>query len=405
MRRRILGLMLSLFGATQIANAAECPLDRTVFKETNGSREFVAERVAVNYRYLCLDGADYDKRTYSRPQKDISKTCKQPDSDRGMYIGPFGDQIIEGKLDGAKVYAVLSISKGTPCCSWYDYQGTDETITVRIKEWLASTDMPLITLGSHSDAIQTDDAPSSRRRSPLDGGKFVPTRCRPPALNEQFPQASTAPVERTKHESTDGSIEVKPPTITTPEQFRESAVKGNAVAAHLNTICGLTDDGEQIANPTLLVACPQIVIRLAESVLLTAEAAKARAGASCKADDWYSDFHRKLLEQQASHLARASKLAIWMRTSAISVEGRNELPSSITEAAVRIFRSSADVELSFGDAALKAGCVDVADAKYRGILTRYHQDFMSSHRQRAQVGIDDARAKRSAILCRLVNYC
>ena len=53
-------------------------------------------------------------------------------------------------------------------------------------------------------------------------------------------------------------------------------------------------------------------------------------------------------------MAKANKLAVWMRTSAVSIEGRNELPGKITETSVRIFRSSADVELSYGDTALKA---------------------------------------------------
>jgi hypothetical protein len=46
------------------------------------------------------------------------------------------------------------------------------------------------------------------------------------------------------------------------------------------------------------------------------------------------------------------------------------------------------------DAALSAGCLDLADKGYRAILEEYNRPGDQAIRDRAKVGIDDVRAKR-----------
>lgn len=181
------------------------------------------------------------------------------------------------------------------------------------------------------------------------------------------------------------------------------AQNGNAI----NAICGISDDGDSIASPARLIACPEMATKFEQSVLKDVSAERAGlASAACNSEQWNNlDKYRDALQQVAIDLARAKKLADWMRTSAVSIEGRDELPHKMADTSIRIFRSSADVELSFGDTALRAGCLDVADTQYRRVLTHYNQGFMTSHRQRAQVGIDDVRARRTGFLCKLANYC
>jgi hypothetical protein len=45
------------------------------------------------------------------------------------------------------------------------------------------------------------------------------------------------------------------------------------------------------------------------------------------------------------------------------------------------------------DAALLAGCLDIADTKYKEILTTFTRAVDQAVRDRAKVGIDDVRAK------------
>ena len=52
------------------------------------------------------------------------------------------------------------------------------------------------------------------------------------------------------------------------------------------------------------------------------------------------------------------------------------------------------VQLDFADAALEKGCLDVADKEYREIIKTYTARYDGPARQRAQIGIDDIRAKR-----------
>jgi hypothetical protein len=60
-------------------------------------------------------------------------------------------------------------------------------------------------------------------------------------------------------------------------------------------------------------------------------------------------------------------------------------------------------QLGLADLALKVGCVDIADANYRDLLNSYGQSRAVS--ARAQLGIDDVRAKRSSIMCSWFGRC
>jgi hypothetical protein len=139
-----------------------CRLDQIVFKDNKSGRHFVAERVAVDYFYLCEDSAT---KRYSRPQKQF-KDC----------YGPLGYTIIEGKLDRAKAYAVYTVIKGAPCCHWQSYLGRLEKPAPKVREWLRADDIPAIELNSEWYTISS--SPDSPDSGPMKDGEFVPSVCR-----------------------------------------------------------------------------------------------------------------------------------------------------------------------------------------------------------------------------------
>jgi hypothetical protein len=137
-----------------------CRLDQIVFNDSKRGRQFVAERVAVDYAYLC--GHLVTKR-YSRPQEP-PENCS----------GPYGDTIIEGKLDGAKAYAVYTDTKALPCCQWQTFFAHQKKPKVR--EWLGPDDVPVIHLDDRRYTISS--APGQPDRGPMRDGEFVPSVCR-----------------------------------------------------------------------------------------------------------------------------------------------------------------------------------------------------------------------------------
>jgi hypothetical protein len=57
-------------------------------------------------------------------------------------------------------------------------------------------------------------------------------------------------------------------------------------------------------------------------------------------------------------------------------------------------RASADGQLIVADVARKASCLDFADATYRDVIATFIGMGYVSHRQRAEIGIDDVREAR-----------
>ena len=164
MRVFLLAMIVNLSGPA-LADG-QCPLDRTVFKDTAAGREFVAQRVAVDYQYLCSQsGSD---RHYSVPQKNLGQDCE----------GPFGETIIEGLLDGKKAYVIYNVTKANPCCAWYSYLENDQEVPVKVKEWLSPVEVPVITLGDEWYTIESPDPPFPPDQGPMAGGHFAPTNCR-----------------------------------------------------------------------------------------------------------------------------------------------------------------------------------------------------------------------------------
>jgi hypothetical protein len=51
-------------------------------------------------------------------------------------------------------------------------------------------------------------------------------------------------------------------------------------------------------------------------------------------------------------------------------------------------KAAAEIALTVADDAFKAGCLTLADEMYRRTLKAFPQDFLTSQRQRAQIGID-----------------
>ena len=152
--------------ANPVLAAVQCPLDRIVFKDAESGREFIAQRVAVDYQYLC-DGNKLSMH-YSRPQKQLEEEC----------AGPYGKTILQGLLDGEKVYAIYTVEKAVPCCAWYSYSGDDRQVAAEVKGWLHPAEVPLIELG---DEWYTIGSPNDPYRptdpGPMGGGRFVPTSC------------------------------------------------------------------------------------------------------------------------------------------------------------------------------------------------------------------------------------
>jgi hypothetical protein len=161
MLKRMLIVMALSAGA---ARGAECPLDQVIFRDEPSKREFAAERVALNYVYLCGE-----KFVSASRERSALKQCR----------GPYGDTIIEGFLGGEKVYAVYTVIKGSPCCSWESYIGTNTEVLKRVKEWLPSGTGPRIELGSEWYTI-ADGPVEGRVHGPLGGATFVPVVCRKP---------------------------------------------------------------------------------------------------------------------------------------------------------------------------------------------------------------------------------
>ena len=74
---------------------------------------------------------------YSRPQKQLEEEC----------AGPYGKTIIQGLLDGEKVYAIFTVEKAVPCCASISYSGNNRPVATEVKEWLHPAEVPLIELG------------------------------------------------------------------------------------------------------------------------------------------------------------------------------------------------------------------------------------------------------------------
>lgn len=85
---------------------------------------------------------------------------------------------------------------------------------------------------------------------------------------------------------------------------------------------------------------------------------------------------------------------------------RSEL-SSVKELSTtfdRIVKFGAEMLLTTGDLALRAGCRDQADRNYRAVLTSFLSEDMSAYRERARVGIEDVRNSRG-LFCRVMGRC
>jgi hypothetical protein len=126
---------------------------------------------------------------------------------------------------------------------------------------------------------------------------------------------------------------------------------------------------------------------------------KGIAGSSCSSPNWNSGvgYEKELLGLVSIMEPRAGEYGRLVR-DAESKLMFDQMFSPVESS----MRSAAEVTLSVGDEALRVGCLDIADAQYRHALSTYS---IANYMQRAQVGIDDVRVRRSAIMCRLFGYC
>lgn len=162
---RVLAALLVAAAGFEPALAAKCPMDRTTFVEKGSKAEFVAERVAVQYRYLCRGGrAD---KVHSSPKKRLAQHCR----------GPFGETYLSGMLAGKPVIAVYTVEAAAPCCFWRSYAADDTEIRSKRLRWL-KTDVPTLELGDEWYTIGPDNPPWPADKGPLAGGIYVPMQCR-----------------------------------------------------------------------------------------------------------------------------------------------------------------------------------------------------------------------------------
>jgi hypothetical protein len=143
--------------------AAECSLDHVIFQDSKSGRQFTAERVAVNHSYLCGNRVVRS----NRPRNDLTN-CR----------GPYGETIIEGWMNGAKIFAVYTVEPALPCCSWDSYSATSTKIKQLVKQWLPPGAAPKIALGSEWYTIEGTVGNPIQVGGPLGGGSFVPRLCR-----------------------------------------------------------------------------------------------------------------------------------------------------------------------------------------------------------------------------------
>jgi hypothetical protein len=109
--------------------------------------------------------------------------------------------------------------------------------------------------------------------------------------------------------------------------------------------------------------------------------------------DRLSDIRRTILEPlrnfegevpvncNSSDLEKSALLARYMAASVTSLDLRQQAVA---------------LELEVADSALRHGCLDFADSRYRSIISTYIGLGYAAHRQRAEIGLNDVRYARGA---------
>jgi hypothetical protein len=128
---------------------------------------------------------------------------------------------------------------------------------------------------------------------------------------------------------------------------------------------------------------------------------------SCTSDNWKLDLGiATRLEELADSMGKVIDFAVQgIRIGEVSsVTGRIAI-ERMANVGKSSLREAAEMVLTTGQRALNAGCSEVADEHYRYVLAHYAHDWMASFRQRAQVGIDDVRARKGGFVCRMFGNC
>jgi hypothetical protein len=135
------------------------------FVDRTSGRAFVAKRVAVRLVYDCATG---DTEVLNEPLKDDTG-CKR-----------FVDWVVEGYLDGHKLFAIFAESDASPCCGWYSESEASATSDVRGAQWLRHDKVPVIAFEDSEWTIGNEpDIPAAMAdHGPLGGGNFAPKVCR-----------------------------------------------------------------------------------------------------------------------------------------------------------------------------------------------------------------------------------
>jgi hypothetical protein len=179
------------------------------------------------------------------------------------------------------------------------------------------------------------------------------------------------------------------------------------VAAAKAAIQKVTNDCGEV-NGTGIPACSIYADQVrAVTVKYFVEAQHDVLRSSCTSDNWKLDLGiATRLEELADSMGKVISFAAQgIRIGEVStVTGRIAI-EKISDVGKASLRNGAEMVLTTGQNALKAGCSEVADEHYRYVLVHYTHDWMASFRQRAQVGIDDVRARKSGFGCRVFGNC
>ena len=128
---------------------------------------------------------------------------------------------------------------------------------------------------------------------------------------------------------------------------------------------------------------------------------------SCVSDNWKLDLGiATRLEELAGSMGKVINFAAQgIQIGEVSTVTGQMAIERMADVGKASLRNAAEMVLTTGQNALKAGCSEVADEHYRYVLVHYTHDWMASFRQRAQVGIDDVRAAKGGFVCRVFGYC
>jgi hypothetical protein len=107
----------------------------------------------------------------------------------------------------------------------------------------------------------------------------------------------------------------------------------------------------------------------------------------------------------------AETLILFAQKGAVSYQayikgnGRNSASSRLGATMHDAFDKSAEVKLEVADRATKSGCIEIAEAEYRYVLSRYTAPEQQGYQRRAAAGLEEIRSKKGSFMCSWFGHC